>query len=185
MSHQLYLYIPENTLSTKSLEIIDESVYDPALSITNVVFKIKSPLSSTWVAPKFIIKGRNYYTSNTFGLTLGANQSELAVLPDGIYEVKLTITYDSDDNKVCFETKFLRDSVTRCRVLAKLSDLLVNDCNKLFDCYGNDILDKTIQELKDLLTILDTAIIDARLFKYAEANNKVDYVNKKLNNLNF
>ncbi len=182
MSHSLYLYIPENQLSTKTLQIIDAGVYDPDSTISNVSFKIRSPLSSTWYYPPFILKGTSYFTSNSFGLTLGANSCDLAELPDGIYEANLSI-YPNDE--VFYNIKFLRDSVTRCRVLAKLSDLLVNNCDKLFDCYGSDILSKTIQDLKDLLILLDTAVIDVRLLKFSEANSKLDYVNKKLNSLNF
>lgn len=180
MAHQLYLYIPENQLSSKTMEVIDCSIYDPDISITNTVFKIKIPFSESWVTPKFIIGGRNYYTSNSLGLSSNQNFSGLIDIPDGLYQINYSVC---PNDEVYYNTKVLRDQITRCRVLSKLSELLGNDCIKLSNCYGEDILEKAIQELKDLLILLDTAVIDARLLKFNQANDKLDYVNQRLNNL--
>lgn len=180
MAHQLYLYIPENQLSSKTMEVIDCSVYDPDISIVNPTLQAKIPFGDDWITLKFIVSGRNYYTSNSFELSTNQLFNGLVDIPDGLYEFTYSVC---PNDEVQYNVKILRDQITRCKILAKLSAYLGDDCIKLTNCYGQDILSKTIQELKDLLILLDTAVVDARLFKYVQANDKLQYVNNRLNNL--
>lgn len=175
----LGLYIPDCNLDCRILEVVDVSLYDGLTAITNPVIKINIPGSDCDFTPIFKIKGRNYYTSNTFDLTDADCSLDLINLPDGVY----TLTYSICPNEEVFtQEKYLRDCITRCKVLSKLSSLLIS-CEQIFDCYGNDATSKTINELKDLLIILDTAKVDVKNNNDQLAEDKLEYVITKLNTI--
>ncbi len=178
--HLPNIYIDDScNLDCRVLAIKDISIYDPDVAITNAVIKINIPNDPCDYLPPFAVKGKSYYTTNTFKITDASCGQGLASLPDGVYK----ITYSVCPNEELFVNLiFLRDCQTRCVVLNQLSNIIKGgDCDIIFDGYGNNITVQRIQELRDLLTILDTAKVEAKSGKYSQAEDKLHYVNKRLN----
>lgn len=177
--HQLAIYIDQCSTDCRVLKINDISIYDPDVPITNVVLKINIPGNTCDFLPAFPLNGTGWYTTNTFGITQASCGDGLLTLPDGIY----TVTYSVCPNEEVYTTEtFLRDCQTRCIILSQLSNIIKGDCNvAVYDGYGNNITNKRIQDLKDLMLFLDIAQSDVKSGKYTQANKILLYISKKLN----
>lgn len=177
--HYLNLYIDENPSDCRTLNITDISLYDSEIAVTNPVIKINIPKDSCDYLPVFKVRGTSYYTTNSFGITKASCGQDLCSLPDGIYR----ITYSVCPNEEIFVTySILRDCQTRSNILFQLGNLLRGCCEgDVKDGYGNDITNKRIEDLRDLILILDSAKIEAKNHAYSQAEEKLKYVGRKLN----
>lgn len=181
MAHCLNLYIPDS-IDCRVQEVVDISIYDPTMAIEEPTLIINIPEVCDCDYQSIIkVKGTTYLTSNTFGYT-DTCATGLLNLPDGIYTYNYSVC---PNDEVYVEMKVLRDCITRCKIWATISNISIDDCNTIFDCYGTDVKSKALMELKDMLLILDTAKVDVEQLKFDQAEAKLATVNSRLTSFNF
>lgn len=177
--HKPALYFPENK-DCKVLEIQDITAYDSLIEIENATIKIEVPGIDCEYFPSFKVKGKSFYTTNTFGLTKADCKEDLEALPDGIYR----ITYSLCPNETVYQRyRLFRGCITRCKILSKITQYLSIPCDSPnYDC--NDKKDSDmLSVLLDLLAILESCYCDAECFKYDVIADKMEYINKKLDKI--
>ena len=178
MSHNPNITIQE-TPDCRVLVIQDISYYDSKVPLTNVDIKISVPGQNTYYHPPFAINSTNYYTSiNLGGTYYNKCNQDLINLPDGLYE----ITYSVCPNETLYTTiKYLRTCAIKCKVNELIGKYIsACDINKMTP---DKIISsqEVLQNLNSYLLIIESAKGDVLNYKYKEAEDKLIYINKKIN----
>lgn len=98
-----------DTNSSRTIGILDVSIYDNNLAITLPKITLTAPGFSAVQLP-FQPKRINTFNSNSFGFTSTANVSELSELPDGVYKA----VYTESSYEVI--KVFMRTEKLRCKL---------------------------------------------------------------------
>lgn len=168
-----------NTYNCKTLRIEDNSVYDLTQPIKNPILEIKSPGLTSFVPFYFPNEKWKYIVLNCSSLKVccGRKASTLSVLPDGIYEIK----YSVSPNLTCM-VEFNHMRV--CQIMSNYIKIL-----GLFLSSKCSMTNKEAEQIeKELIEIKDT--IDASVYAVEEGLDSAlgldlyDEAIKRLNRIN-
>lgn len=161
-----------DTHNLKTVSVLDISVYDPKLIISNPSLEITPPGFSK-ISVVFAPNSLNTYNSNNIGLTTACDYDNLVVLPDGIW----TLKYSINPNVTLFiEKSYLRTANISCRYQKAFLDFIMKD---------RDIISKEAnrRKLRDVSLLIDGAISAANLDQPDNAMELYNQASKVLDHL--
>lgn len=162
-----------DTHDVKTLGIGDISTYPIGVTIVNPSIQITPP-SALKVTLPFTAKNLTIYNSNTLGITCSETDCDSIDLPDGIYQIKYTIT-PADTRFV--EKSFLRtEQIQRDLGIAFLSTG-INQC-------GGKAGKIKKEQLDDIMNLIQGAIADSNNCNAISAMNKYVLASSLLQNFN-
>lgn len=174
--HQLDITY-HNTYNCKSLKIEDNSVYDDAISITNVILEVKPPGLTSYIPFYFPNKKWKSITLNCSSLKMCSKKKPLTVLPDGVYDIK----YSIDPNlKTMVEFSHMRV----CNLMSnyvKLIGLFLSKKSEI-DRSEAECIQKQLVSIKDTVDACIYAVEECLdntlgLELYSEAAKKLNKIN--------
>ncbi len=147
----------ETTNNCKILKIVDNSIYNPDITVENAILEVTVPGYNCPVVfnvtPGFVL----LLNSSTLNIAVAATYAALLPLPEGIYKIKYSI---KPNNQLFIEYDYLRN----CQQFQRY----VVACCTFFDKKCTFCDNDVIRLRKDLAWIKE--LIDAAKFKVEECD---------------
>lgn len=99
------------THNTKTIGILDISVYDPAIAVQGATLEVIPP-GFNKIAVLFTPGALNILNSNNVGITNACSFQELLPMPDGIWQIRYSI---QPADRHSFHKDFMRTTLLECR----------------------------------------------------------------------
>lgn len=149
MVHTLGLLIPDS-MDCKTQKVIDTSVYNPSLNVSNALLEVTPP---GYGCPVIIEVNKNFNTTLTavnLHIVQGYSSGVLANMPDGIYHYK----YSVDPNtKIYVEFDKFRACKIRSRLRAAIRKLFL-DKSKV----GKELFHEGLKKLMYVEQLINAAV---------------------------